>query len=157
MVQVQNNYYRCEDHVNLCSQLSPAVYRIRRTNETREVSTHLAHITPFHPLEKPPALQFDKLSNFVSGKEIALPALDHQDQILLLIVFFIVDRVVSHRCGPCRKRARNFKYRLHLQDYGPESDIEYQADEVPQCHELIDAYRTANRLNNRACHIEAVW
>ena len=42
----------------LCSQLSPAVYRVRRTNGTREVSVPLAHINPFHPQEKPPAPQF---------------------------------------------------------------------------------------------------
>ena len=54
----------------LCAQLSPVAYRVRRTNETRQISVHLAHIKPFHPREKPPAPQFDKLANFVLGKEI---------------------------------------------------------------------------------------
>ena len=34
--------------------------------------------------------------------------------------------------------------------------IEYRADEAPQLHELIAAYRTANGLNNRASHVEPV-
>ena len=51
-----------------------------------------------------------------------------------------------------QKNAHNFKYRLRLQGYGPESDIEYRAGEVPQCHEHIAAYRTAKDLNNRASH-----
>ena len=96
------------------------------------------------------------LANIFLGEEIPLPALDHQDQILLRNESFIVDRVVSHRCGPGRKSAHNHKYRSSLQGYGPESDIEYRADEVPQCHELIAAYRTANILNNRASHNEPV-
>ena len=52
--------------------------------------------------------------------------------------------------------ARLWKYRLRLQGYGPESDIEHRADEVPQCNELIAAYGPANGLNNRASHNEHV-
>ena len=61
----------------ICSQLSPVVYRERRTNETREVSAHLARIKRYHPREKAPAPEFDKLSIFFLGKQIPLPALDH--------------------------------------------------------------------------------
>ena len=118
---------------------------------------HLAHIKPYHPREKPPAPQLDKLANFVLGKQIPLPALDHQAQILPRIESYIVDRVVSHKRGPGRKNTPNFKYRLRLQGYGPESDIEYRADEVPQCHELIAAYRTAYGLNNRVSHNEPAF
>ena len=140
----------------ICSQLSSVVYRVRRTNETREVSAHLARTKRYHPREKPPAPEFDKLAIFFLGKQTPLPALDHQDQILPRIESYIVDRVVSHRRGPGRKSTHNFKYRLRLQGYGPESDIEHRADEVPRCHELIAAYRIANGLNNRASHNEHV-
>ena len=61
----------------ICSQLSSVVYRVRRTNETREVSAHLARIKRYHPREKAPAPEFDKLSIFFLGKQIPLPALDH--------------------------------------------------------------------------------
>ena len=120
------------------------------------MSVHLAHIKRYHPREKPPAPEFYKLANFFLRKQIPLPALDHQDQILPRIESYIVDKVVSHRRGPGRKSTHNFKYRARLQGYGPESDVEYRADEVPQCHELITAYGTANGLNNRASHNEPV-
>ena len=77
-----------------------------------------------------------------------------QDQILA--ESYIVDKVVIHRCGPGRKSTHNYKYRLRLQGYGPESDVEYRADEIPQCHELISAYRTAQGLNNCVSHNEPV-
>ena len=94
----------------ICSQLSPVLYRVRRTNETREVSVHLAHFKPFHSREKPSAPQLDKLANFFPGKEISLPALDHQDQIKPRLESYYVHRVVSHRCGPGRKGTHNNKY-----------------------------------------------
>ena len=93
----------------ICSQLSPVVYRVRRTNETREVSVHLAHIKPYHQREKPPAPEFDKLANFFLGKQIPLPALDHQDQILPRIESYIVDRVVGHKRGPGSKNTHNYQ------------------------------------------------
>lgn len=34
------------------------------------------------------------------------------------------------------------KYRMRLKGYGPESDLECRADEVPQCHPIIAAFRT---------------
>ena len=118
---------------------------------------HLAEIKPFHPRENPPAPQFDMLANLFLGKEVPLAALDHQDKkIYPELSPLLLKGVVSHRYGPGRKSAHNHKYRLSLQGYGPESDIEYRADEVPQCHELIAAYRTANILNNRASHNEPV-
>ena len=49
-----------------------------------------------------------------------------------------------------------FKYRLRLQGFGPELDVEHRADEVPQCHELIAACRTANILNKGASHDEPI-
>ena len=35
----------------------------------------------------------------------------------------------------------SYRYRLRLRGYGPESDLEYRADEVPQRQEMIAAYR----------------
>ena len=52
------------------SQLSPVVYRVRSTSETREGSVHLAHIKRYHPREKPPAPEFEKVENFFLGKQI---------------------------------------------------------------------------------------
>ena len=64
----------------ICSQLSPVVYRVRRRNETREVSVHLAHIKRYYARKTPPAPDFDKLSVFFLGRQIPLPDLDHPDE-----------------------------------------------------------------------------
>ena len=40
-----------------------------------------------------------------------------------------------------RKTPYNYRYCLRLRGSGPESDLEYRADEVPQCQEMIAAYR----------------
>ena len=55
---------------------------------------------------------------------------------------YFVDRVVENERGPGGKSPHNYKYRLRHRGYGPESDLEYRADEIPQCHQLIAAYRT---------------
>ena len=48
---------------------------------------------------------------------------------------------MNHRSGRGPKTPYNYRYRLRLRGYGPESDLEYRADEVPQCQEMIAAYR----------------
>lgn len=70
-----------------------------------------------------------------------MPALDHPDEAQPKIESYVVDKVVSHKCGRGPKTPHNYKYRLRLRGYGPESDLEYRADEIPQCQELIAAYR----------------
>ena len=131
----------------ICSQLSPVVYRVRKVNETREVSVHLAHIKLYHAREKPPAPEFDKLAEFFLGKQIPLPALDSTNDSEPKIERHVVDKVVSHACGPGRKSLHNYKYRLRLKGYGPEADLMYRANEIPQCQELIAAYRAKHGLN----------
>ena len=79
-------------------------------------------------------------------KTIPLPELDHPDEGQPKIQSYFVDRVADHKRGPGRHSPRNYKYRLRRRGYGPESDLEYRADEIPQRHELIAAYRTNNGL-----------
>ena len=121
----------------VCPQLSPVVYRVRLPNDTREVSVHLAHIKPYHQRETPPAPRSEKLVDLFLGKPIPLPELDHPDEGQPKIQSYFVDRVADHKRGPGRHSPRNYKYRLRRRGYGPESDLEYRADEIPQCHELI--------------------
>ena len=54
---------------------------------------------------------------------------------------YVVDKVVNHKSGKGPKTPYNYRYRLRLRGYGPESDLEYRADEIPQCQEMIAAYR----------------
>ena len=125
----------------ICSQLSPVVYRVRRQNETREVSVHLAHIKRYYARKTPPAPDFDKLAEFFLGRPISLPELDHPDEAQPKIESYVVDKVVNHRSGKGPKTPYNYRYRLRLRGYGPESDLEYRADEIPKCQEMIAAYR----------------
>ena len=46
----------------VCSKLSPVVYRVRLTTDTRQVSVHLAHIKPYHQRETPPTPSLEKLA-----------------------------------------------------------------------------------------------
>ena len=125
----------------ICSQLSPVVYRVRRQNETGEVSVHLAHIKRYYARKTPPAPDFDKLSEFFLGRQIPLPELDHPDEAQPKIESYVVDKVVNHKSGKGPKTPYNYRYRLRLRGYSPESDLEYRADEIPQCQEMIAAYR----------------
>lgn len=54
------------------------------------------------------------------------------------------------------KSTLNYKYRLRLQSCILETEIDYRADEVPQCQKLIAAYRTATGLTKRASHNDSV-
>ena len=40
----------------------------------------------------------------------------------------------------------NYICRLRLKGFGPEADFEYRAHQVPQCQELIAAYRVQHQL-----------
>ena len=57
----------------ICSQVSTVVNRGRLTNDTREVSVHLAHKKPYRQRETPPAPQFEKLVEPLLGKPSCLP------------------------------------------------------------------------------------
>ena len=118
----------------ICSQLSPVLYPVRRMKETRGISVHFAHLKPYHPRQTPPAPQFEKLADFFLGKQIPLPTLNHPDEAQPIIESYVVGSVVGHKLEPGRKGQHNFEYRMRLMRYGPESDLEYRADEVPQCH-----------------------
>ena len=96
----------------VCSQLSTVVYRVRLTNDTREVSVYLAHIKPNHQRETTPAPQCEKLAELFLGKLIPLPELDHPGATQPKIESYFVDRVVDHRRRPGRPRPHNYKYRL---------------------------------------------
>ena len=66
------------------------VYRVRLTNDTRQVSVHLARIQPYHQRETLPAPQLEKLAEFLLGKPSALPELDPPDAVQLKRAYYIV-------------------------------------------------------------------
>lgn len=70
---------------------------------------------------------------------------------------YVVDKVVDHKTGRGRKGPHNYKYRLRLKGYGPESDLIYRADEVPQCHEMISVYRSRHGLETASGNQPNNW
>ena len=81
------------------------------------------------------------------GKRIPLPALDEKSANQPKIEHYIVQKVVGHKPGRGRKPPHNHVNRLRLNGYGPESDLMYRAEEVPQRHEMISAYRSQHELD----------
>ena len=52
----------------VCFKLSPVAYRIRRPEDTKQVSVHLAHTKSYRPRQSTPAPDFQKLENIFLGK-----------------------------------------------------------------------------------------
>ena len=133
----------------ICSQLSPVVYRVRRMNETREISVHLAYLKPYHPRETPPAPEFDKLAELSWENKFPYP----RWTILVKLNQQLSHTSLTEWSVTSLDRAGkvctilNTAWHMRLRGYGPESDLEYRADEVPRCHALIAAYRTKNGLH----------
>ena len=130
----------------MCSKLSPVVYRIRHPDDTKQVSVHLAPIKSYRPRQSAPAPDFHKLKGLFLGKTLPTPALEESETIPPHIDIYQVADVVGHRRGQRIHSPNNDIYRLRLKGFGPEADLEYRAHQVPQCQELIAAYRAQHRL-----------
>ena len=129
-----------------CSKLSPVVYRIRHPDDTKQVSVHLAHIKSYKPRQSAPAPDFHKLEGLFLGKTFPTPALEESETVSPHIGIYQVADVVGHPRGQGRHSLYNYIYRLRLKGFGPEADLEYRAHQVPQCQELIAAYRAQHQL-----------
>ena len=130
----------------ICSKLSPVVYRIRHPDDTKQVSVHLAHIKSYRPRQSAPAPDFHKLEGLFLEKTLPTPALEESETVPPHIGIYQVTDVVGHRRGQGRHSPHNYIYRLRLKGFGPEADLEYRAHQVPQCQELIAAYRAQHQL-----------
>ena len=130
----------------ICSKLSPVVYRIRHPDDTKQVSVHLAHIKSCRPRQSAPAPNFYKLEGSFLGKPLPTLALEEPETVPPHIGIYQVADVVGHWRGQGRHSPHDYIYRLRLKDFGPEADHEYRAHHVPQCQELIAAYRAQHQL-----------
>ena len=130
----------------ICSKLSPVVYRIRHPDDTKQVFVHLAHIKSYRPRQSAPAPDFHKLEGLFLGKTLPMPTLEESETVSPHIGIYQVADVVGHRRGQGRHSPQNYIYRLRLKGFGPEADLEYRAHRVPQCQELIAAYRAQDQL-----------
>ena len=130
----------------ICSKLSPVVYRIRHPDDTKQVSAHLAHMKSYRPRQSAPAPDFHKLEGLFLGKTLPTPALEESETVPPHIGLHQVADVVGHRRGQGRHSPHNCIYCLRLKGFSPEGDLEYRAHQVPQCQELIAAYRAQHPL-----------
>ena len=126
----------------ICSQLSPVVYRVRRMNETREISVHLAYLKPYHPRETPPAPEFDKLAELSWENKFPYP----RWTILVKLNQQLSHTSLTEWSVTSLDRAGKICVILNTA-CTPESDLKYCAGEVPQCHALIVTYRAKNGSN----------
>ena len=122
------------------------VYRIRHPDATKQVSVHLAHIKSYRPRQSAPAPDFHKLEGMFLGKTLPTLALEESEAVPPHIGIYQVADVVGHRRGQGIHDPHNYIYRLRLKGFGPEADLEYGGHQVPQCQELIAAYRTQYQL-----------
>ena len=120
--------------------------RIRHPDDTKQVSVHLAHIKSYTPRQSAPAPDFHKLEGLFLGKTLPTPALEESETVSPHIGLYQVADVVGHRRGQGTHSPHNYIYRLRLKGFGPEADLEYRAHQVPQCQELIAAYRAQHQL-----------
>ena len=130
----------------MCSKLSPVVYRIRHPDDTKQVSVHLAHIKSYRPRQSAPAPNFHKLEGLFLGKTSPTPALEESETVPPHIGIYQVADDAGHRRGQGRHNPHHYIYCLRLKGFGPEADLECRAHQVPQCQELIAAYRAQHQL-----------
>ena len=127
-------------------KLSPVVYQIRLPDDTKQVSVHLANIKSYRPHQSALAPDFHKLEELFLGKTLPTPALEESGTVPPHIGIYQVVDVVGHRRGQGRHDSHNHIYHLRLKGSCPEADLENRAHQVPQCQELIAAYRAQHQL-----------
>ena len=110
------------------------------------MSVHLAHIKPYRPRQPASAPDFHKLEEAFLRKALLTPALEEFETVPPHIGICQVADVVGHRRGQGRHSPHNYIYRLRLKGLGPEAELGYRAHQVPQCQELITAYRAQYQL-----------
>ena len=131
----------------ICSKSSSVVYRIRYPNATKQVSVHLAqHIKSYRPRQSAPAPDFHILEEVFLGKTLSTTALEESETVPPHLDIYQVADVVGHRRGRGRHSLHNYIDRLRLKGAGREADLEYRAQQVSQCQELIAAYRAQHQL-----------
>ena len=101
----------------ICSKLSPAVYRIRHPDDTKQVSVDLAHIKSYRPRQSAPAPDFHKLEGLFLGKTLPTPALEESEKVPPHIGIYQVSDVVGHRRRRGRHSPHNYIYCLRFKGF----------------------------------------
>lgn len=94
---------------------------------------------------------FDKLRDKFFGKPIPFPALDRPELTQPRVGSYNINSIVKHPRGQGSSGPHNYRYRLRPAGYGATDDVWYRAHEIPQCQEMVAAYRAANGLHETTC------
>ena len=93
------------------------VYRIRRPDDTKQVSVHLAHIQSYRPRQLAPVPDFHKLEGLFLGKTLPTPPLEESETVLPHTGIHQVADVVGHRRRQGRHSLHNYIYCLRLKGF----------------------------------------
>ena len=103
---------------------------------------------PHKILQTPPVGSGTRLSQtrrVIPRKDVAYSCFGRTTVPTHIGIYQVAD-VVGHRRGRGRHSPHNYIYCLRVKGFDPEADLEYRAHQVPQCQELIAAYRAQHQL-----------
>ena len=119
----------------------PVIYRVARDGELAETSVHLGRIKAYHDDMSSSMPDFTALGEFFLGTTLPVP--DRDDSVLIVHIGpYTIDVIESHQRGPGKISLTNFLYHFLVKDKPSNLGIWRHVNVVPQCHEMIRAYRT---------------
>ena len=101
----------------ICSKLSPVVYRIRHSDDTKQVSVHLAQLKSYRLRQSAPAPDFHKLERLFLGKTLPTPALEESETVSPHIGIYQVAVIVGYQRRQGRHSPHNYIYCLRLKGF----------------------------------------
>ena len=124
----------------VCSQLSPVVYRVSRDGELAETSVHLGRIRAYHSDTSSSVPDFTAPDELFLGTTLPVPDLDGF-VLTVHIGPYTIETIESHKRGPGEASLTNFQYCSLVKDKPSKLGIGRHVKVVPQCQEVIRAYR----------------
>ena len=122
------------------SQLSPVIYRVARDGDLSEVSVHLGRIKAYHNDESSSVPDYTALDDLFS-----LAKLPYFISSVLTVHIdpYTIKTIESHKRWSGEPSLTNFVqvYYLLVEDKPSNLGICRHVNVVPQCHEMIRAYR----------------
>ena len=123
------------------SQLSPVIYRVARDGELAESSVHLGRIKAYHNDEYSSVPDFTALDDLFLGTTLPVPNLDGS-VLTVHIGLYTIEAIEGHKRGPGKAPLTDFQYHFLVNDKPSNLGIWRHVNVVPQCHEIIRAYRS---------------
>ena len=116
------------------------MYRVSKGEKPEEMSVHLARIERYYAPSTRSAPDFDALDDIFLGTKIPVADFDNvQSQVR--IKNLVVNAIESHRRGIGKPSPTNFQNLFTFRGYPPSQGAWCHVNAVPQCFQLIAAYR----------------